>query len=42
MAQTVLSTTSEWELGREIWAASTVLGIRTRPECPEDNMRELM
>ena len=42
VAQTVLSTTSEWELGREIWAASTVLRIRTGPECPEDNMRELM
>ena len=42
VAQTLPSATSEWELGREIWAASTVLRLRTGPECPEDNLRELM
>ena len=28
-------------LDRETWAASSVLRVRTRPECPEDNLREL-
>ena len=36
------STTSEWRLDREAWVASSVLGVRTRPECPEDNLRKLM
>ena len=35
-------TTSEWGLGREMWAASLVLRVRTGPECPEDNLREQM
>ena len=34
--------TSKWGLGREAWAASSVLRVRTGPECPEDNLRELM
>ena len=42
MAQILLSATSECGLGRETWAASSVLKIRTGPECPEDNLRELM
>ena len=31
-------TTSKQGLGREAWAA--LLRIRTRPECPEGNLRE--
>ena len=33
------STTSKWGLGREAQAA--LLRVRTRPECPEGNLREL-
>ena len=33
------STTSKWRLGREAGAA--LLRVRTRPECPKDNLREL-
>ena len=33
------STTSKRELGREAWAA--LLRVRTRPECPKCNLREL-
>ena len=33
------SATSKWGLNGEEWAA--LLRIRTRPECPEDNLREL-
>ena len=33
------STTSKWWLGREAWAA--LLRVRTGPECPEGNLREL-
>ena len=33
--------TSEQGLDREVWAASLVLRVRTGPECPEDNLREL-
>ena len=29
-------------LNREARAASSVLRVRTRPDCPEDNLRELM
>ena len=36
VAQTLVFTTSEWGLGREVQA------IRTRPECPKDSLRELM
>ena len=39
VAQTLASATSKWGLNREAWAA--VLRVRTRPECPEDNLREL-
>ena len=38
-AQTPASTTSKWRLGREAGAA--LLRVRTRPECPEGNLREL-
>jgi len=38
-AQTPASTTSKWGLGREVQAA--LLRVRTRPECPESNLREL-
>jgi len=41
VAQTLTSATSKWGLDREAWAASSVLRVRTRPECPEDNQREL-
>ena len=44
VAQMLASTTSELStrgLDRETRAASLVLRIRTRPECPEDNLREL-
>ena len=40
VAQTLASTTSNWGLNREAWAA--LLRVRTRPECPEGNLRELM
>ena len=33
------STTSKWGLGREVWG--TLLRVRTGPECPEGNLREL-
>ena len=36
---TLASTTSKWGLGREAQAA--LLRVRTGPECPEDNLREL-
>ena len=36
------STSSEWGLGREAQAASLVLRVRTGPEFPEGNLRELM
>jgi len=35
------SATSEWGLGREAQAESLALRVRTGPECPEDNLREL-
>ena len=38
-AQTPAPTTSKWGLGREAQAA--LLTVRTRPECPEGNLREL-
>ena len=41
VAQMLTSATSKWGLDREAWAASSVLRVRTRPECPEDNQREL-
>ena len=33
------STSSKQGLNREAWAA--LLRVRTRPECPEDSLREL-
>ena len=39
VAQTFTSITSKLGLNREVWAA--LLRVRTRPECPEDNLREL-
>ena len=38
-AQKPASTTSKWGLGREARAA--LLRVKTRPECPEGNLREL-
>ena len=38
-AQTPIPTTSKPGLGREARAA--LLRVRTRPECPESNLREL-
>ena len=38
-AQTLASTTSKQGLDREVRAA--LLRVRTRPECPEGNLREL-
>ena len=38
-AQTPASATSKWGLGREEQAA--LLRVRTGPECPKGNMREL-
>ena len=39
VAQTLASTTSKRGLNREVQAA--LLKVRTRPECPEGNLREL-
>ena len=33
------STTSKWGLDRETWAS--LVRVRTRPECPKGNLREL-
>ena len=38
-AQMLAFATSKWGLGRKAWAA--LLRVRTRPECPEGNLREL-
>ena len=38
-AQTLASATSKSGLGRELRAA--LLRVRTRPECPKGNLREL-
>ena len=37
--QTPAPATSKWGLGREVWDA--LLRVRTGPECPEGNLREL-
>jgi len=42
VAQMLTPTRSKWGLCREAHAGSLVLRVRTRPECPEDNLRELM
>ena len=39
VAQTLVSATSKWGLNRE--ARVALLRIRTGPECPEGNLREL-
>ena len=39
VAQMLASGTSKWGLNRE--AQTTLLRVRTRPECPEGNLREL-
>ena len=41
VAQMLVSATSKQGLVREAQAASLVHRVRTRPECPEDNRREL-
>ena len=38
-AQMPASASSKWGLGREVRAA--LLNVRTGPECPEGNLREL-
>ena len=38
-AQMPTSATSKWGLDRE--ARASLLRVRTRPECPKDNLREL-
>ena len=40
VAQMLESATSKWGLNREMRAA--LFRVRTRPECPESNLRELM
>ena len=40
-AQMLTSATSQWRLDKEAQAATLVLRVRTRSECPEDNLREL-
>ena len=42
VVQMLVYVTTEWELGREAQAASLVLRVRTRFECPEYNLRDLM
>ena len=39
VVQTLTSATSKWGLNREAQAA--LLRVRTGPECPEGNLREL-
>ena len=39
VAQMLTSAISKWGLSREAQAA--LLKVRTGPECPEDNLREL-
>ena len=41
VAQVLLFATSKLGLGRKAQAASSVLSVRTRHECPENNLREL-
>ena len=40
-AQTLRSATSEQGLGKEVQAPSSGLRVRTRPERPEDSLKEL-
>ena len=39
-AQMLMATSRKWGLGTEAWA--TYMVLRTRLECPEDNLRGLM
>ena len=39
VAQMLAFATSDWGLRREAQAASLVLRVRSRPKCPEDNLR---
>ena len=41
VAQMLASTTSERGLGAEQGGTGCMPRVRTRPECPEDNLREL-
>ena len=41
VAQRLVSTSSEGGLDREVWLALSVLSVRTRPKCPEDNLKGL-
>ena len=41
-AQMLIATSRKWGLGTEAWATYIVLRVRTRLECPEDNLRGLM
>ena len=41
VAQRLASTTSQWGLDREVQATGSVLRVRTKPEYPKDNLREL-
>ena len=40
IAQMLTSANSKWGLNRKAWAA--LLRVRTGPECPGNNLRELM
>ena len=40
VAQMLTSANSKWGLNRKAWAA--LLRVRTGPECPGNNLRELM
>ena len=42
VAQMLTSNISELGVGRQARAALLVLRVRLRPDCPEDNLRELM
>ena len=41
VAQMLATATSEWELVREVQAASSILRVRAGSEWPEDNLREV-
>ena len=42
VAQRLVSTSSEGDLDREVWVVSSVLSVKTRPQCPEDNLKGIM
>ena len=41
VVQPLTSTSRDWGLGREAWAALLVLRVRTGLECPEENLKGL-